>query len=305
MSKSGENILPLVIAGGFGKRLAPLSTIDLPKQFISFFKNGDSFFQKTVKRIRKFLITEKIVICINQRHINLVKEQLKKICEDNYILICEQESRNTFASVLLGLKAVKFLKNIDTMLVIPADSFIENEDLFCKNIQTATLQSLITERHVVFGVKPTKVEDKYGYIKINSRKSKTFEQCVFFNVDRFIEKPELAKAKQFIEQGNYFWNSGHFVFNVEKLQEEIKKYQTKAFQIADQMKLIKKSHKVYTTDDVFLTIPNLQIDRAIIEKSKNLLCCKAEFDWCDIGSFEILKYLISLRKIKTFNTFNA
>ena len=304
MDKSGENILPLVIAGGFGKRLAPLSTIDLPKQFMHFFDNEESFFQKTIKRIRKFLITEKIVICINQRHINLVKEQLKKICEDNYILICEQESRNTFASVLLGIKIAEILK-ADTMFVSPADSFIENEDLFCKNIQTATLQSLITERHVVFGVKPTKVEDKYGYIKINSGKSKTFEQCVFFNVDRFIEKPELAKAKQFIEQGNYFWNSGHFVFNVEKLQEEIKKYQTKAFQIADQMKLIRKNHKVYTTDDVFLTIPNLQIDRAIIEKSKNLLCCKAEFDWCDIGSFETIEYLISLRKIKTFSNFNA
>ena len=305
MDKSGENILPLVIAGGFGKRLAPLSTIDLPKQFMHFFDNEESFFQKTVKRIRKFLITEKIVICINQRHINLAKEQLKKICEDNYILICEQESRNTFASVLLGLKAVKFLKNIDTMLVVPTDSFIENEDLFCKNIQTATLQSLITERHVIFGVKPTKVEDKYGYIKINSRKSKTFEQCVFFNVDRFIEKPELAKAKQFIEQGNYFWNSGHFVFNVEKLQEEIKQCQEDAWRIFTRMKLIQKSKKFYITDDVFLTIPNLQIDRAIIEKSKNLLCCEAEFDWCDIGSFETIEYLISLRKIKTFNTFNA
>lgn len=304
MDKSGENILPLVIAGGFGKRLAPLSTIDLPKQFISFFKNGDSFFQKTVKRIRKFLITEKIVICINQRHINLVKEQLKKICEDNYILICEQESRNTFASVLLGIKIAEILK-ANTMFVSPTDSFIENEDLFCKNIQTATLQSLITERHVVFGVKPTKVEDKYGYIKINSRKSKTFEQCVFFNVDRFIEKPELAKAKQFIEQGNYFWNSGHFVFNVEKLQKEIKQCQEDAWRIFARMKLIQKSKKFYITDDVFLTIPNLQIDKAIIEKSKNLLCCEAEFDWCDIGSFETIEYLISLRKIKTFSNFNA
>ena len=294
------NVLPLIIAGGFGRRLFPLSTDDLPKQFIPFFKHGDSSFQNTIKRIRNVFITEKIAICINQRHVGIVKKQLKKLREENYILICERASKNTFASVLLGLKLAKNLKNIDSLFVVPTDSFIENEDWFSKNIQTAILQSMITEKHVVFGVKPNNADSRYGYIKINSCKNKIFEECEFFNVDRFVEKPALVQAEKFIRQGNYFWNSGHFVFNVKNLENEVASFQSKAWQIFIEMKLIRTSKNFYATNNLFLELPNIQIDKAIVEKSKNLLCCKAEFDWCDIGSFNIIEHLVIAGKITIF-----
>ena len=302
------NILPLVLAGGFGKRLSPLSTEELPKQFIHFFDNEESFFQKTIKRLRRVFITETIVVCCNEKHLDLVKIQLKKINETNFALIIEKESRNTFASVLLGLNLAKRYE-INTMLVVPSDSFIENNEVFYKNIHSAITESYKTKKHVIFGIKPHEANNNYGYIKISDNKKIC---CVknkknnFFDVESFIEKPDIETAEKFVKYGDCFWNSGQFVFNIEKLKQEIKQYQKEAWRIFSKMKLIKKSKNLYITDNIFLTIPNLQIDRAIIEKSKNLLCCEAEFDWCDIGSFEVLKYLISVKKIQTVgNYFNV
>ena len=127
-----------------------------------------------------------------------------------------------------------------------------------------------------------------------------------FDVESFIEKPDIETAEKFVKYGDCFWNSGQFVFNIEKLKQEIKQYQKEAWRIFSKMKLIKKSKNLYITDNIFLTLPNLQIDKAIIEKSRNLLCCKAGFDWVDIGSFEVLKYLISVKKIQTVgNYFNV
>ncbi len=288
------NVLPIILCGGFGSRLSPLSSEELPKQFIPFIEHKYSFFQKTFKRVRKVFFTEKIIICCNVKHIDLIKKQIKDINEDNYILLAEKEKRNTFPSILISLQFAKKYHS-DVLFVTPSDNYIYNDDNYIKNVYTSVLHSFIYKKHVLFGIKPTRADSNYGYIQINDKE----KIHMFYNIKSFIEKPDVKTAKDFIKNSNYFWNSGSFVFNFDKLINDIKKHSIDMFvKYKNENFLEKKYNNLYITNDNFLNLPTKQIDKEIIEKSNNIVCQKSTFEWYDIGSFEVINHLIKKGKIQ-------
>lgn len=299
--------LPILLAGGFGNRLYPLSCEQQPKQFIKIIKNNKSIFQKNIEIIRQILPDEDIIIVCNLLHINLIKKQLKEINEKKYTLLLEQASRNTFASILLVLKFIDEIQNksrkYHSIFISPSDSYIsQRNNAFIKTFQNVINDSLNMNNHIIFGTKINNVNVNFGYIKTNLNNKKQCENKqnpIFLKIQKFVEKPTLNMATKMFNNGNYLWNIGSFIFNIDILKQEIKKYTKKDYKIYQYMRLIpyKQTKNILISDDSFLKLSKISIDKAIVEKSKNFVCYKTNFEWYDIGSFDIISRLINKNKI--------
>ncbi len=270
-------ITPVILSGGSGTRLWPLSRKLYPKQFISFF-NKNSLFQNTVLRLPKD-IENPIVVC-NEEHKFIAAEQLRQINKRYSSIILEPVAKNTAPAIALAaMKAKK-----DTLLLIlPSDHVIEDFELFNEIVFNA---SILAEngKLITFGIIPTKAHTGYGYIKggdniINSKV-----------VEKFIEKPSKSAAQKYFESKEYFWNSGIFLFNSTRYLEELNKFRP------DIYKACKNSIEKTNTDLGFVRVnnenfekcPNLSIDYAVMENTSDALVIPIDVGWNDVGSWPSL-----------------
>ena len=289
------NVIPVVLAGGKGTRLAPLSKSYRPKQFIHLLTNRYSFFQTTVLRLRYVFKEEKIIIATNIEYVNHVKEQLKEIKEDNYTLILEPESINTFSSILL---ATKISSNADVLFITPADLLISNIETFSKQVKGACRLSYNKKNHTLFGIHPTEANENFGYIKISQNNtdkqvnSHAKNKNDYSILECFEEKPNKEKAEQFINDGNYLWNSGMFVLQKQRFLQDVEKFQKKSYKIYQNICFEEIENAITPDRSQFISIKNTSIDYAIMNKLADLLCMKAKFDWLDIGNWKTLSLLI-------------
>ena len=232
-------IAPVLLAGGNGTRLAPLSQTTMPKQFLQFFSNNKSSFQITAKRIRHVFHNETLFIATNNIYIDIIKRQLNEINEINYTIVAEEEPRNTFPIIA---SITKICEQDDVLFFTPTDLIIEDKDKLARQIQTSSMYCYLNQKHILFGIKPTSPEGNFGYIKTKisptSFKNNTgnnvayddiFNTSLFHEVDCFIEKPSIKTAKSFYINNNYYWNSGMFVFNQELLLQNITDYHKTIF----------------------------------------------------------------------------
>lgn len=299
-------ITPIILAGGFGTRLAPLSTEKKPKQFLSLLVGGYSFFQQTVRRLRVYFRYETLTIVINVKHKEMAIEQLVMIDEFNVKLIVEPENYNTFAPILLGLMSNKCA---DLLFVTPTDLHINNYKKFVSDLQIACSTTYLQGKHAIFGIKPTYASTEYGYIKTNKIGRRRINDVL-----NFTEKPNKELAKKFLSESNYLWNSGMFLFNAKLLKKEVKKYQPQSFESAKKVvftnEILQNGIKIlYPSKKEFLQIAMTSIDYAIAEKSQNMCCISANFDWMDAGSWRSIALLqrheqVHLANFKQFNKFN-
>lgn len=299
-------ILPVLLAGGLGKRLLPFSTEMCPKQFLYLLEGKISFFQSSVLKMRKIFANQQLVIVCNQRNVSLIRKQLSAIKEANYLMLVENERRNTFGAVLFGLKYAE-MYNYTHLFICTCDAYIENEIVFAQDIGTACKTCLHCDKHICFGLPVLQASENYGYIQIGERinvdknKDRQEEFNDVFYVNRFIEKPTYELAKKFFKDNGYLWNSGFYIFNISTLIEEVRQYEPYAFDVYKKMEIQEnRSNKCVMSDD-FSKINNISIDIAIVQKSKKMLCCIAHFDWCDVGSITIFKELLSKGKIHLFD----
>lgn len=298
-------VAPIILAGGFGTRLAPLSTEEQPKQFLPLLIGGFSFFQQTVRRLRTYFRYETLTIVINFKHKELAIEQLAMIDEFNVKLIVEPENHNTFAPILLGLMSNK---DADLLFVTPTDLHINNYKKFVSDLQKACSTPYLRSKHAIFGIKPTYASTEYGYIKTNKIGKRRMNDVL-----NFTEKPNKKLAEKFLAEGNYLWNSGMFLFNTKLLKREIKKYQQQSFESAKKVAFthekIQNGIKIlHPSEKEFLQIKKTSIDYAIAEKSNNMCCMTANFDWMDAGSWRSIAVLqrheqVYLANLKQFNKF--
>ncbi|MDH2377308.1 MULTISPECIES: mannose-1-phosphate guanylyltransferase/mannose-6-phosphate isomerase [Providencia] len=275
-------IVPVILAGGSGSRLWPLSRTQYPKQFIPLV-NKDSMLQNTLHRINELSNSSPIVIC-NNDHRFMVAEQLRDINITSASIILEPVSRNTAPAIALAALKAMEEENDPLLLVLAADHVITNIEAFNKIVLSA--QNAAEENMLItFGVIPTHAETGYGYIKQGKKLSSNL-----FEVDEFVEKPDIETANSYLTSGSFSWNSGIFLFKASTYLDELKKYSPKIFHCCcnamnsayDDLDFIRISK------DIFSDCPNDSIDYAVMEKTRKAAVIPMSVGWSDVGSWSAL-----------------
>lgn len=269
-----DKIINVILSGGVGSRLWPLSRKSNPKQYLEIF-DGKSLFELTA--LRNQTITNDVLVVGNLDNNSQSIKVLEKIGL-SYTNIIETTPRNTAAAIAF---AAFSSKPGDILLVTPSDHIIEGDDVYQEAVFKAI--SLAKDNNIVtFGVVPTKPEIGYGYIEFSND-----------DVLSFREKPNSVTAKQFISKGNFLWNSGMFCFKASVLLEELKLYSPQVYESA---KIAYENSIDGLLDrDFSLDIPSISIDYAVMERSKKIKVIPAAFTWSDLGSFEsVYDYLQSI-----------
>ena len=274
-------IVPVILTGGSGTRLWPLSRTFFPKQFINLVSDT-TLFQDTIMRLPKE-VSEPLIIC-NEVHRFVVAEQLRQIESGNIGIILEPVGKNTAPAIAIA--AMKLLNdNKDPiLLVLSSDHLIKNNQKFHRSIMVAK-EIAEQKKLVAIGVEPSAAETGYGYIEIdNSDKSE------YYNTTSFIEKPNQKNAKKYLDSGNYLWNSGIFLFRASVYLRELEKFEPEIYTAC------KKSSKSVNIDSDFVRLDNIHfrkcpsksIDYAVMEKTNNAVVVPFNGVWSDIGSWDTL-----------------
>ncbi|WP_288144631.1 mannose-1-phosphate guanylyltransferase/mannose-6-phosphate isomerase [Escherichia coli] len=277
-----KKIIPIIMAGGSGTRLWPLSRSLYPKQFLSLI-NENSLLQETLKRLDGLNCLPPVIVS-NNEHRFIVAEQLRQFGVDDFQIILEPVGRNTAPAVALAALKSLELHGDHHMLVLAADHAIQDIEAFHAAVLAAEQES-VDNKLVTFGIVPTKPETGYGYIK----KGEQVKNSVF-KVNSFVEKPDLETAKNYLEQKCYLWNSGMFMFKASVYLDELKKFRP------DILAACKESLSSASTDldfirlnsDVFAECPDESIDYAVMEKTQDCVVIPLDADWSDIGSWTSL-----------------
>lgn len=265
----------VILAGGSGTRLFPLSRKSFPKQFLSF--GGESLFQKTVKRYSKFLDIKDIFIITNNNYLFLIKDQLNEIDFKNveHILL-EPIGRNTAPAIALSVKYMIDKLEIDedeVILVSPSDHIISPDEKFAEYVKKA--ENIAKKGYIVtFGIRPNKPETGYGYIEAGENIDEGF-----YRVRKFHEKPDIETAKEYLLSGNFFWNSGMFMFSIKTFLEELKKHTPDIYD-----KIEGLSYEEFIMD--FSDMPDISFDYAVMEKTSKAAVLPLDIMWSDVGSWD-------------------
>ncbi|MGH1461564.1 MAG: mannose-1-phosphate guanylyltransferase/mannose-6-phosphate isomerase [Neptuniibacter sp.] len=282
-------MIPVILTGGSGTRLWPLSRTQYPKQFLSL-NSQDSMLQETVKRLDD---VEYVSLICNEDHRFLAAEQMRQI-DQNCSIILEPEGRNTAPAIALAaINAIKEGKGDSCLLVLPADHVIEDRSTFNDVIKYA--YPIAREgKLVTFGIVPSKAETGYGYIK-TGEKNEVPEDCSVFEhsawtISEFVEKPDYDTASRFVESGEYLWNSGMFLFRADRYIEELQKFRPDIFNACEiAMKATHTDLDFLRVDvDAFHSCPSESIDYAVMEHTDGAVVVSLDAGWSDVGSWSAL-----------------
>ena len=272
----------LIMAGGRGTRFWPKSTEERPKQFINLIEDR-TMLQLTVDRIRNIVPIEKIFIETGEKYRNLVKEQIPDILEQN--IIVEPIGRNTAPCILLASLYIKQIYNNCNIAVLPSDHLIKNEEVFLNNLKMAN--EFVTdnaESIVTIGVTPDRPETGYGYIKYNR-----MDKNSIVKIDRFVEKPDLEKAVQYLNSKEYLWNAGMFIFNIDYMLKELETNYNETYKLLRKLPNINDADYHVMLKELYPKCESISIDYAVMEKSKNIYVIPSDFGWDDIGTWKSLE----------------
>ncbi|QEW06252.1 mannose-1-phosphate guanylyltransferase/mannose-6-phosphate isomerase [Nitrincola iocasae] len=281
-------VLPVVLAGGSGSRLWPLSRKSRPKQFLPLV-SGQSMLQETLSRLNGLAMLQPIVIC-NDEHRFMVAEQLREIDLQAHILL-EPVGRNTAPAIALAaLYATQSLKEPVTLLVLAADHAIQNVAAFQEAIMLAATEAE-QQKLVTFGILPTYAATGYGYIKAESINSASAARAV----EGFVEKPDLPTAQAFMQTGEYFWNSGMFAFQASVFLQELETYRPDIHQACVNAIATAGSDLDFIRIDAqaFSDCPSESIDYAVMEKTRHASMVPLDAGWSDVGNWAALRELKS------------
>ncbi len=269
-----------VLAGGSGTRLFPLSNKNYPKQFLKLF--GDkTMIQSTMNRILSATDGGDVYIITGERFVGIIKEQLKGY--EKYKLITEPCGRNTAPAIALGLKYLMDVENVKKGVVgvFPSDHYINPVSKFKEYVKIA--EKLAEEGYIVtFGIVPKKPETGYGYIEADESK-KIYENA--YEVKKFHEKPSYTTAEEYLKRGNFYWNSGMFVFRLDVMLEEFKKHVPELHHA-----VMNKSYEKFVKG--FKDLQSISIDYAVMEKTDRAAVVVMHIVWSDVGSWDSVYELL-------------
>ncbi|WP_288255659.1 mannose-1-phosphate guanylyltransferase/mannose-6-phosphate isomerase [uncultured Prochlorococcus sp.] len=284
---SNSCIYPLILCGGSGTRLWPLSRESYPKQFLSIKKEDNlSLLQKTILRIRPLKNLQKPILVCNEQHRFIVAEQMREININDFIILLEPFGRNTAPAITLAALKSLELEEDPTLLVLSSDHEIENAEKFLTILEKG-LEYSEKNKLVTFGVVPTSPEVGYGYIKSSKPLINKLEGI---DIECFLEKPNLETAKELIKDKRFTWNSGMFMFKAQEIINEINKFAPHI------LKICKESISKSIIDLDFQRLDKLSfakceetsIDVAVMEKTSKGIVIPLDVGWSDVGSWEVI-----------------
>lgn len=278
-------LLPVIMAGGTGSRLWPMSRELYPKQFLKL-HGQKSMLQETILRLDGISAREPVVIC-NDEHRFLVAEQLRQINKLSNNIILEPIGRNTAPAIALA--ALNAIENGDDpiLLVLAADHIINKIDIFHKAIRTAENYAR-KDLLVTFGIVPNSPETGYGYIQRGDAISDEYNSA--YKVARFVEKPKIEIALEYVASGEYYWNSGMFMFKASKFLKELGKFRPDILENCKASIAAVEENTNFTSipKDIFSQCPDESIDYAVMEKTEDAVVVGLDADWSDVGSWSAL-----------------
>lgn len=282
-----ERIIPIILCGGIGTRLWPLSRESYPKQFINLDDNNEyTLIQNTYQRLLPLKNLDNPILICNEEHRFIAAEQLREINVTPKTILLEPIGKGTAPAITLAaLKAIESSKN-PYLLILSSDHFIQNQSNFISSIE-AGIKYAKKGRLVTFGVLPLSPETGYGYIESDSPLS---ERLIGRNINRFIEKPNYKKAKELFNNKCFSWNSGIFLFKAKEILSEIKKYQPEILELCTKS-LINNSLDLdfqRVDKNIFIKCQNLSLDVGIMEKTRLGTVLPLNVGWSDIGCWESL-----------------
>ncbi|AXT52819.1 mannose-1-phosphate guanylyltransferase [Aquimarina sp. BL5] len=273
-----KNYYAILMAGGVGSRFWPVSTTEFPKQFHDMLGTGETLIQRTFSRLSKIIPKENIFILTNERYNDLVLQQLPEA--EQRQVVTEPAMRNTAPCILYAALKIQKENPDAVMVVAPSDHWIEDEDAFVGNLKQSFDACSEKDILMTLGIQPTFPNTGYGYIQYNK------ETDAIKKVAQFTEKPDYETAKQFLDQGNYLWNAGIFIWSVKSIVGAFSKFQK------EMTALFEKGLDAYNTEEendfIAVNYPlaeNISIDYAILEKAENVYVLPATFDWNDLGTW--------------------
>ena len=270
----------VIMAGGGGTRFWPLSRADKPKQFLNL-SGKNTMLVDAAGRLSKVADKDDIFVVTNAKTLEATKEQTNGILREDHIL-GEPAARNTAACI--GYAAMEIIKKYEDgiMVIVPADPFIKDEEQFALVLSKAIYTAEETDRLVTVGIKPTFPATGYGYIKYNAD-----TDGVAKDVEEFVEKPDLETASEYVDSGEYAWNSGMFIWKASTILKYFERLLPDIYEclvkIGDAMNTDREREVI---EEVYPVIPRISIDYGIMERADNVMMLEGDFGWNDVGSFD-------------------
>ncbi len=272
-----KNLYPVILAGGKGERFWPLSTPENPKPFLRFFSDR-SLLQQTFDRAKLLATDSNILLVVGKQHLEISRRQLPELAPSQILL--EPVGRDTAAAI--GYASLQ-LPSDGLMLVLPADHLIPDSKGFADTVSQAAIFVKKQDMLATFGIHPVRPEVNYGYIHASLRNLGT-NLFPVYEVERFVEKPDRARARKYIRQKSYYWNSGIFLWTVSRIRELLELHLPE---------LWTELHQITNVTDTefqlrYANLPRISIDFGVMEKAKGVAVIPASFAWDDIGTWNSL-----------------
>jgi mannose-1-phosphate guanylyltransferase len=278
-----KNNYCIIMAGGIGARFWPMSRSAHPKQFIDILGTGETLIQQTFRRFERICPSENIYIVTNESYRELVKQQLAGISDEQ--ILCEPARRNTAPCIAYANYRIAKRNPDANIVVAPSDHIILKEDSFTEVILAALEASATNDWLLTLGIKPSRPETGYGYIQFD-------DTCHYANNDRlckvrtFTEKPQLEMAQQFLQSGDFLWNSGIFIWSLKSIMNAFETH------LSEVDSIFKEGIPDYNTpsekdfiDKAYTICRNISIDYGVMEKAENVYVMSSDFGWSDLGTW--------------------
>lgn len=268
-------LIAVIMAGGSGTRFWPMSRTEKPKQYLTLFGNR-SLIQATTDRLKKKISSDHIFVCSGENQTALLKEQLPELRN----LILEPCGRNTASCLMLSVATLlsRGFSESSVMGVFPSDHVIGDNSAFLRLLDRAAEEAFVTKDIITFGIKPTSPHTGYGYIEASSESDGSSSR----RVKRFVEKPSLEKAQEYLKNGNFFWNAGIFFWRLDTVKKAFETF------LSEEWNQIQTAVQNGTLNHLYPKLKQQSIDVAVLEKISNVRVIPAEMNWSDIGSWNAL-----------------
>ena len=277
----------VIMAGGIGSRFWPMSTSEYPKQFIDVMGVGKSLIQLTVERFKGICPKENFWVVTSEKYVDIVKEQLPQIPAQH--ILAGPEARNTAPCIAYACWKIRKEFPQANIVVTPSDALVIDTAEFARCIAVALEKTADSQAIVTLGMMPTRPETGYGYIAAQGEA----DAKGICEVEAFKEKPDVETAKGYLAAGNYFWNAGIFVWNVDTITNAIRRYAPQIAGVMDELEpALFTDKEAEELKRLFPTCEKISIDYAVMEKAEDIFVLPAEFGWSDLGSWGSLRTLL-------------